>query len=67
MEQKIKLEELIDTLLEIQTRFTKNQPETFKDTGISFGYRISPIDGGVDVHMSKEFLTDMKELYREKD
>jgi hypothetical protein len=63
----IKLEELIDTLLEIQTRFTKNQPATFKDTGISFGYRISPIDGGIDIHLSREVATDLKELYREKD
>lgn len=64
----IKLEELIDTLLEIQTRFTKNQPATFKDTGISFGYRVSPIDGSIDIHLSKETATDLMGLYRrEKD
>lgn len=65
MEKKITLEELIDTLSEIKFRFKKNQPETFNDTGIVFAYNETSEE--VNFRMSKEFFTDLKELYREKD
>lgn len=62
MSNKITMEDLIETLSEIRDRFKKGR-SAFSDTGIIFHYSYSPIDGGIDFHMSQEMLTDLKTMH----